>query len=293
MREYLARTKPNVAFDWTRFWAYAALLFILEDRGAREAEEPLLKEGLAEFPGHPHFLSLLARRHLADGKAEEALTELKTARAALERPVRGLRPAESWLEIGLAEGCRTLGRKEEAIHWAKQARSHSPESNQGAELLARLFMESGRLAEAEEVATEMLVSASVPDPWLLLGELRQTQGRWEEADGAVKQACASGLPEEQGDELLGRMKAARVLAGTRTTSRSSPQQVQTQIQGLSLLSQGNPMKAAESFAEAVQADPANPDNYRYLALALHALGQEEQALEAWRLAARFGAARIG
>ncbi|MHB1159389.1 MAG: tetratricopeptide repeat-containing glycosyltransferase family 2 protein [Chloroflexota bacterium] len=57
-----------------------------------------------------------------------------------------------------------------------------------------------------------------------------------------------------------------------------------QLQGLALLKQGEPMKAAERFAEAIQKAPTNPDNYRYLALALRNAGLEEEALEAWRLA---------
>jgi len=283
MSEYLARTVPGVLTDWRRFWAHTLLIRLHERRGDTRHLEQLLSHAQAEFPGHPQFLVSLGRLQLLLGRPEEAEATFETARTALERPVRFGRPSKASVELGLAECQRLLGRTGQALTWAEKAKSHPIHPPEATALYARLCLEAGKISEAESAIAELQSSQEGPGPWLLLSRLRQRQGRLEEAAEAIHEAQARGLEQGEADELTANLKASAVLAATRTTPVSRRQEAELQVKGLALLARKEMLEAAACFAEAVELAPSNPDNYRYLAVALRGLGREQEALEAWRL----------
>jgi len=281
LRHYLESTQPDIRFNTLRFWAHASLLGFPSSRQDPARHRALLDAALAEFPDHPNFLHELGCLLLAQGNAEQALGKLKRAHEALQGTVRGLAPSLSQVEILLSDCCRELGRADEAISWAERAWGRSP-GDQGAGIaLARLYLEANRLPEAQSTLDQLEVDTA--DRWLLVAELRLRQGRLDEAERALGNAAQRGLPPERAAQTAQRLQAARVLAATRTQAEPPVAQAAAQMRALALLNQGKAMEAAELFAEAVQESPHNPDNYRYLAVALQKLGREEEALEAWRL----------
>ncbi|MHB0869709.1 MAG: glycosyltransferase family 2 protein [Chloroflexota bacterium] len=292
LQHYLRRSTPQRSFAYRRFLAYAASVAILDVRNDRADLEPLLGQALVEFPGHPHFLLLLARLKLFQGRAGEALGLLQEAWARLQKPVRGLRPRDAWIELATAESYRALGQKAEALEWARRARDHAPDWEMGGSFLARLYLDSDRIPEAEALLSDLLASSQGTEPWLLLSELRFRQARLDEAAAAIGEARSRGLSEEQAGKRLSRLKAAAALANTRTQSGSAAHQLGQQLKGLDLLAQRDFLGAAQCFAQAVEAAPTDPDGYRYLAAALKALGRDDEAIEAWKLANHWQRARI-
>ena len=291
MREYLSRTRPGPIFDFMRFWAYVSLASWHESRGQREQLEGLLRDALAEFPKHPSFLFRLGVLHAAGGRVDLALREFEIARHSMRGPVRGLRPPEARLEAHLADCCRALGRRSEAIRWAKQAIARDPNSIHAATVLARSYLEDGSLQEAESILGGLLPSRGIAESWMVLAELRLRQGRLEEAERAVQEARGRGLPEAQVEALLARVEAARV--PVRVQAEPVPREIGPRERGLSFLGQGRNLEAAECFAQAIESSPSEPDNYRYLAAALQKLGRGDEALDAWRLAEHWQARRSG
>jgi len=285
MRAYLARSARQWPFSYGRFLAYAAAAGILDLRDQRDALEELLRDALQEFPGHPHFLLLLARLVLLRGRADEALAMLNEARGAMERPVRGLRPRDAWVELAIAEAYRAKGDKETALRWGQMAWEHAPDWELGGSFLARLYLDSGMAEEAEALLAELCSAAKTPDPWLVLSEMRFWQGRLKEAADAIEEARGRGLPADQADKRLARVRSAAALAATRQNGAAAkPGLVALQMRGMELLGKREYLAAAECFAEAVQESPTDPDSYRYLAACLKALGREAEAFEAWKLA---------
>jgi len=284
MRAYLAQSKPQWPFSYGRFLAYAACAGILDQRGERTALETLLRQALEEFPGHPHFLLLLARLVLQKGDADAALGMLQEARAAMEKPVRGLRPRDAWVELTMAEACRAKGDREAALHWGKLAWEHAPDWEMGGSLLARLYLDSERVPEAEELLDRLCAWAKTPEPWLVLSELRYWQGKPAQAADAIREAQLRGLRADQAEKRLARVRSAAALATTRGGGASSPGQIGRQLRGMELLGKREFLAAAECFAEAIQESPTDPENYRYLAACLKGLGRDGEAIEAWKLA---------
>jgi Flp pilus assembly protein TadD len=92
------------------------------------------------------------------------------------------------------------------------------------------------------------------------------------------------LPQQKANVLAARLQAGRVLLSTATSPPSSSGLREVQLQGLSALTRGEHQRAAELFARAIEVAPADSDNYRYLAVAMHNLGLQDQAREAWRQA---------
>ncbi len=286
MREYLARTSLVVASEWKRFWAYNLLCVAHEKRGDHHGTEELLGQALAEFADHPQFLLSLARLRLSQDRAIEAESLLKRARHGLQQTVRGCRPSEGWVEVSLAECYRKLGRKQLAVQWAEQARKHAPHLSQPATLLVRLYLDYGRITEAERLVEELLASQEGFEPWLLLASVRHAQGQPEKVADAIREARARGLPEERAEALLAELKATMILSATRTQVGAAHPDTLLQMAGLALLARKEHLQAAECFGKSIERAPSNPDNYRYLAVALRGLGREKEALEAWELASR-------
>jgi tetratricopeptide (TPR) repeat protein len=154
----------------------------------------------------------------------------------------------------------------------------------GGSLLARLYLDSERVPEAEELLDRLCASANTPEPWLVLSELRYWQGRPTEAADAIREAQLRGLRADQAEKRLDRVRSAAALATTRSGSASSPGQIGRQVRGMELLGKRQFLAAAECFAEAIQESPTDPENYRYLAACLKGLGRDGEAIEAWKLA---------
>ncbi len=203
LRTYLAGTRPATGFDYMRFLCYSVLVSLLERRCDTSSMDEVLDRALLEFTDHPHFLLIRSRRCLLQGNAADALKGFLLVYQSIQRPVRGTRPRDAWVEVSLAEAYRALGQKADALRWAEQARDHAPDWEPAATLLAHLS------AEVE--------------------------------------------PRQQG-------------------------------MGLHYLRQQEHLQAAQWFAEAIESNPTDPTNYRYLAAALKELGREQEALEAWQLA---------
>lgn len=281
MREFLARSRPGANFGWSRFWAYTAIAFILEGQGKHEELEALLQAALAEFPGHPQLLFMSGRLSLLQGQPDSAIQMLLSAHAALRSGGRGLVPSRAAVSLNLAQACRTAGKSEEALRWAGQARDHAPQWMEAATFLALLYVESSRHQQAEGLLRPILASTETPEPWLVLAELRQRQGEWQEAEQAIQEARSRGLPEDRVRRAEAKLKSDRLLA---TGGAGSSGESDAQLRGLALLRRGDYLRSAEAFAEAMQASPSDPDNYRYLAVALEKAGHTEEAVQAWRLA---------
>ena len=281
LRHYLESTQPDIRFNTLRFWAHASLLSLPSTRQDPARHRALLDSALAEFPGHPRFLLERASIQMAEGRPEEALADLRRAHEALKGKVLGLAPSPLQVELRLAECCRELGRRDEAISWAERAHRRSTGDPGAGIALARLYLEAGRLPEAE--ATLIPLEADTADRWLLMAELRLRQIRPDEAQVALENAARMGLPAERVADVAARIQAARVLAATRTRPGPLGPHSAAQLRGLALLSEGMDMEAAELFAASIQQAPTDPDGYRYLAVALQKLGREAEAREAWRL----------
>lgn len=280
MREYLARTSAtNASVSWQRSWCYIALARILDRRRDMSAMQPLLKDALAEFPDDAHFQLLQARLYLTNNEPDKALPLLVATNSGLDRPARGYRPPREWVELSLAECTAALGRREDALYWAELAHKHAPHWVEAGTLLARHLIEAARLREAEEVLVNLSRTSPNPEPWAVLAELRFKQGRTEEANEAMQEAQVRGLPAADA--------AARLMNATKTQTVVNPKDARLQRRGLALIAQEEYLEAAECFGEAIESDPSNPDNYKYLAVTLKKLGHEKEAQEAWRLSIQF------
>jgi len=276
MREYLARTTPGPLVAWQRSWCYTSMARVFDVHSDTASMEPVLTESLREFPNDPNFLLLQGRLLSHRRQHKQAMTQLLAALRALEKPSRGFTPPPAWVELSVAECCRATGQTDEALRWAEKCWTHAKGWEKGGALLARLCLEAGRIQEADDVLAAVMPAASAPETWALLSELRRKQDRAAEAAEALREAQTRGLPAASA--------ADKLLAATGTQSEeSSPAATRLLRQGLSYLSADEPIKAAECFADAVQANPTDPDGYRYLAAALKKMGREEEALQAWEI----------
>lgn len=276
MREYLARSSAtNRSVSWQRTWCYIALARILDRRQDMGSMRPLLEAALAEFPDDAHFQLLQARLLLTKNEPEKALPLLTAANKGIDKPTAGFRPPREWVELSLAQCAMALGRSEEALRWAQFAHQRAPRWEEGGTLLARYLIDAARLSEAEHILISLSRSSPKPEPWAALAELRLKQGRSEEANEAMQEAQVRGLPAADA--------AARLMNATKTQTTVAPKDVRLQKRGLALIAQEQYLQAAECFGEAIESDPNNPDNYKYLAVTLKKLGYEKEAQEAWQL----------
>jgi tetratricopeptide (TPR) repeat protein len=280
MREYLSRTQPGPLFAWQRSWCFTSMTRVFDIRQDKDSMEPLLEDAIREFPDDPNFLMLQGRLLTFSGKTALGMGRLQSALKKLSKPSRGFTPPLSWIELSIAECARAMGRAEEAVDWAEKSWTHGDHWEKATVLLSRLHLEAGRLQDAEDVLTPLMSSTAAPEPWSLLSELRRRQGRDAEAEEALREARTRGLPEASA--------ADRVLAATGTGDKDgTPTATRILREGLAYLSADDPMKAAESFADAIQENPSDPDGYRYLAAALQKMGREEEALQAWEIGLSF------
>ena len=288
MRKFLASAPGSETSSWSRLWGLTVLSHALEKLGLVSELEALVEGAVEDFPRHPYFLMVKARMHIGHGRPGEALPLLHRAMDGMRDPIVGFRPSVVWLHLTLADCHRALGRAEEALRWAEEARKDLPAWEAPAVLLLRLCLETGRLKEAGEMVEELMPSTSNPEVFLLLAELLVRQKRWQEAAGALEEAKARGLAEEKAEELTARLMAVKIAAmtGSQGPGRRTP----LKMKGLALLASNQPQEAADCFTEAINEAPADPDNHKYLAVALKKLGREEEAMRAWAQAARCGGA---
>ncbi|MCL4370451.1 MAG: glycosyltransferase [Chloroflexi bacterium] len=284
MQDFLRLTPPSASFDWKRLSAYMALVRSLERQSRSEEIEPFLLAALREFPQHPTFLVMLGRLYLTQGKPQTALPMLLTAHEACQATVRGHHPPLAAVEVGLARCYHALGAKAEALYWAERASEHSSTSDSANLVTARFLLEAGDLARAEHLLSAVAAANPTAESLVIESELRMRSGRFQEARLALQQAKDKGLAGHQIEGLLRRVEAVSRLAASRTCTPSSSTEADRQLQGLVSLAEGRHLQAAELFAGIIQLTPANPDNYRYLAVALRAMGKEDEALKAWQLA---------
>ncbi len=284
MATYLEMTTATEQFNFMRFWAYASVVGAKGPASTTETLERWLLDALKEFPSHPSFLYRLGILHMGHGKTEQALPELEASHASNRDGVRGLRPPQAEVEIRLAQCHRTLKQNSQALEWASRVWNYGEGPTEAGAMLVYLHMDEERMEDAEAAMQRLMASSDEPLVWLTLADLRHHQQRTQEAEEALRQARAHGLPESQANELLARIRASRVLAGTRTQTATTDRQTAIQLRGLTLLSQGRDQEAADCFARAINEMPTDPDNYKYLAVALRKIGREKEAMEAWQLA---------
>ncbi len=293
MKQFLSRSRLHKGFGYTRFLAYCSCISILDVRNDRTSMEGMLRQALEEYPGHPHFQFMMARLILLQGRAQEALQSLLATYQAIQEPIKGMRPPDAWVELAVAEASRAVGQKLEAVEWAEKARGHAPGWEMAAIFLARLYLDSNMMAKAERLLAELITSARVAEPWILLSQLRRQQGRREEAVAALREAESRGLLSmEQAEGLRSRIMAdaAPALAAAAPHGQPATGAEIHRERGLELLGGRDFLGAARCFAKATDAAPRDPSNYRYLAAALKALGREKEAVEAWLLAEHHAAA---
>jgi tetratricopeptide (TPR) repeat protein len=286
LHRYLSLAPPTPGFDYQRFWAYTTLVTILYTRTDWPALQQILSDALTDFPQHPYFLARLADGQLAHGQPQAALAGMQAAYQAMQAaPALGATLSMWWLELELAGCHRALKEPAEAIRWAERARHHAPEPALPVAMLAQLHLEAGQPAEAEKILVEVLKGGvTIPRPWLVLADVFLAQGRWQEAIGAVQEARRCGLDAALADDYEAQIKAARVVSKTQGSQEGSSPSLTAKIKGLSRLIRGDYLAAAETFADALEAAPADPDLYRYLSTALRKLGRDAEAAEAWQLA---------
>ncbi len=284
LRAVLQNSKPTPNFNLARFWSYASLATALNAPEQAEALNRLLGDALVEFPGHPYILAMQGRALIVQGRAAGALPLLLSAVEHNQPGVVGLRPPDAWLESTLCNAYAALGRFDEAIGWIARAAAHDPTKVNYTMTLAGLAIDLGRLGEAEQALGQLPAALDGnPRPWMLRAELWYRQGRWADAMQAIARARACGLAEEQANAMATRLQANRVLLTTATTPNAPIEFREIQVQGLAALARGDHTQAAELFGQAIKSAPSDPDNYRYLSVAMEKLGQHDQAREAWRL----------
>ncbi len=91
---------------------------------------------------------------------------------------------------------------------------------------------------------------------------------------------AQGHPEEALPQLQSALAALSTAQLGTVPPRAALQHSISEARAV--LSQGDPSRAAEYFAEAIRISPSDPDNYRHLALAFRRLGLQKEAAQAWR-----------
>jgi tetratricopeptide (TPR) repeat protein len=285
LKAVLQRSRPTPKFNLARFWSYASLTTTLKSPQLAGELNQLLADALVEFPQHPYLLAMQGRALVSQGRPADAIPVLLNALEQNQPNVLGVRPPDAWLESSLCDAYVALGRKDEAIGWIARAVAHDPGKPAYALGLAELAVDLGRLEEAGQVLSQLPAAADEgPAPWVLRAEVWHRQGRWNEAVQALANAQARGLPQQKANVLAARLQAGRVLLSTATSPPSSSGLREVQLQGLSALTRGEHQRAAELFARAIEVAPADSDNYRYLAVAMHNLGLQDQAREAWRQA---------
>ncbi len=284
MHQFLQLTQPSASFNWMRFSAYMGLVHSLEGQNRSGEIESFLLTALREFPGHPTFLAMLGRLYLSQGKPQVALPILLNAHEASLGPVRGHHPTLPALQVALAECYRALGHRSNALLWAEKASGHPAPSDSANLLTARLLVEAGELARAEGFLSAIGDANPTVEYLIIQSELSLRRGKVEEARRALSQARDKGMATSQVEDLLSRVESVSRLAAGRTCAPASIAEADRQMAGFVSMVEGRHLEAAELFAGSIQIAPANPDNYRYLAVALKAMGREDEAMEAWRLA---------
>jgi glycosyltransferase involved in cell wall biosynthesis len=290
LEAYLSKTVPSSPFHYKRFWCYVSLAANADKHNDWGRLEALMHSGLGEFVDHPYFLAVLGRRQLDTGQVDEGLTALQTAYRLNQGEVEGFRPPEPWLLSSLGRAWWRKGDNVEAIKWVDKALALDEKAPGAAELRVRLLLDRGDTEAVGGFLPKLLTPQSGPEVWLVKADYHSQRAEWAEAQLAVKEAESRGLPEKDAGELATKLGAMQVLYATRSRGGRISK---AQFDGVAMLAQGQPLRAAEALANAIEAEPEDPDNYRYLAVALEKLGQREQAVEAWQIARHFAVGAAG
>ncbi|MGP1255099.1 MAG: tetratricopeptide repeat protein [Kiloniellales bacterium] len=295
--------------------ARTALARLELSQNNRPAAQQLIDEVLEVDDGNAGSRLLQGILHLADGEAEVAISDFRTALRANPDSVEALRfLARAELAQGeVALATQTLdrlvrvaprdtdalgvlatlqaqqGNPSIALTTLDRALGIDPQSPGLLGAKAQLSTVEGRWSDAQEAISAL---AELPDQGdlgnLLLGRLYHEQGRYEEAFNAFEDirtenpgahvAIAGSVRA-----LLAAEQTDRALAYLEQTRASQPNDpyVAT-VQGEVLLTAARFTDAANSFREAIELDPGTVPAYVGLASALQGAGDIEATLAAYR-----------
>jgi Flp pilus assembly protein TadD len=214
---------------------------VLCDLGRYDQAIVLLRAVLARDPQNVTGLCLLARAHLGQGSASDAL---RVATDAIS-----LAPEHEWPHRIASLALSSLGRDEEALATARTAVRLGPHTAQCYINLAQILAASGLdLIEARDVAARAVALAPHdPDSYLAVSAVAIADSRHDDAMSAVHRALALDPDNSAAHNELARIQLRRHRAGNAVALA----------------------RAASGFATAVRNDPRSTVSRQNLDLVMH------------------------
>lgn len=164
--------------------------------------------------------------------------------------------------------------------------------------VAEALHRTQRPAEAEKFAQRAVeIDSSLPEPWLILGEMALRRNDFKEADRAFAHRVRA-----RPDDIESRLKLGLIReslgddSGAAEAFRGYPRRrpgaaVANFHLGIVLVRLGRPQEARRAFREALQENPRYIEAAENHAILTEELESETEAIEAWRAAHRIDAAR--
>lgn len=175
---------------------------ILRQSGRIEQAEPVYRQALDRFPGDPQVLLSYASYRAARNDPGEA--------DRLFLQVLQLDPEEANHRVRYGLFLEERGRTDEAIREWRRAARISPSNPYAPYNLALALLKQGRTGEAEEeLEKAMAADPRYAAPHALLGHLRFSQKRYDEALDSYRQALEYAIEAHQRQELQESIREVR------------------------------------------------------------------------------------
>lgn len=189
---------------------------------------------------------------------------------------------------GLAEALWQRGERQIALKHMEDAVRLSASDPRLMRRLGKMYLEMGRLAEADQQSLAALHGdREAAEVWALRGDCLQAQGALDDALAAYHQALAlqpeyPAVQVEIAELYRQQNRYDRLLATIdrmqdTLTSESPAYSRAHLLRGIALHELRRPVDAQRSFHKAIAASPDNPDPHLYLAASLLAQGDAEAA----------------
>lgn len=260
--------------------------FQLLQQGKLEAAEHELRQAVRLAPNEPLALAVLGMVLVQRSQLEEAAGFFERALAA--------DPTDTGTRYNLASVLLRLGRPEEAREHLERTLREKPDHKQAAALLdaaretgyeiALKHYRAGRYSDSQALLEKMIAAGNrEPRVFSLLAWSHHRQGRREPALAAIQRAIeaapeaatwyshAAQILLENRDYQTAYRTALRALA---SDPRFAPA---LKLKGRIELERGASRQALDSFIQAGEADPSDPEARLWLAAARKALRQYEEA----------------